>query len=34
MSMGQNFNMHVASSGTINDFSAYRILSGWSTKGN
>jgi len=33
VSVGQNFNMHAALIGTINDFPAYGILSGWSTKG-
>jgi len=29
----QNFKLHAALLWTINDFPAYRILSGWSTKG-
>ena len=33
VSIGQNFSMYTALIGTINDFSAYGILYGWSTKG-
>lgn len=32
-SLEQNFRLHAAILWTINDFSAYAVLSGWSTKG-
>ncbi|XP_050255283.1 uncharacterized protein LOC126701217 [Quercus robur] len=33
VSLGQNFRLHAAILWTINDFPAYAVMSGWSTKG-